>query len=299
MSISSVIVTYNPNIALLSNLISENVNSFKEVKVVDNASDNISEIKSITSSFDNVELIPLSENVGIATAQNIAIQHLSHLNDDELVSFFDQDSTLDNDYLTRLELEFSELEATKDKGLILGPVFYHRHFKFEYPIVRFNRHGVRKKLFASQSEEPTDASCIISSGMCVRKKTLDIVGLMDDELFIDYVDTEWCMRAKNKGISILVSPKLEMEHEIGMDNIQVLKWRVPVHSAKRRYYRIRNSFYLGRYTYIPRLVVFREITFSIVHQLLLSIMSKEKCEHLKSLFRGIKDGLAHKRDCQL
>ncbi|MBF4438429.1 glycosyltransferase family 2 protein, partial [Vibrio anguillarum] len=88
---------------------------------------------------------------------------------------------------------------------------------------------------------PIEASCIISSGMAVRKNILDSVGVMDDSLFIDYVDTEWSLRARYLGNLILVDPQLVMGHEIGTDNLKLFKWRVPVHSASRRYYRIRNS----------------------------------------------------------
>lgn len=60
----------------------------------------------------------------------------------------------------------------------------------------FNKCGLRKKVFPSKVNARLEVSCVISSGMSVKKKTLDMVGGMKDELFIDYVDTEWCMRAK-------------------------------------------------------------------------------------------------------
>ncbi|MBF4290916.1 glycosyltransferase family 2 protein, partial [Vibrio anguillarum] len=150
------------------------------------------------------------------------------------------------------------------------------------------------RIYPSESRYPIEASCIISSGMAVRKNILDSVGVMDDSLFIDYVDTEWSLRARYLGNLILVDPQLVMGHEIGTDNLKLFKWRVPVHSASRRYYRIRNSFFLFRYPHIPRLVCTREVTFSILHQLFLVLLTNEKKAHWKSLWRGIKDGVFYK-----
>jgi rhamnosyltransferase len=291
MSLSSIIVTYQPEIEVISNLVLGNINIFNNVIVVDNASDNIKQISELFSDDDRVKLISLDKNVGIATAQNIGINHLG-VDEDELIVFFDQDSSVDENFLNTLELEYRELDNEScSRGVILGPSFFHREKNFEYPVVKINKYGVIKKILVSQFREAVEVSCIISSGMCVKKSILDRVGYMKDELFIDYVDTEWCLRAVDLGYQVFVSPKLVMQHEIGIDNIKLLKWRVPVHSAKRRYYRVRNSFYLGRYKYIPKLVVIKEIVFSVLHQFVLVLFADNKIQHLKSLCLGVKDGL--------
>jgi rhamnosyltransferase len=66
---------------------------------------------------------------------------------------------------------------------------------------------------------------------------------MRENYFIDYVDTEWCIRAEAMGYKNYVSSKAVMKHAIG-DNILKFKYfNVPVHSPFRRYYRVRNAFY--------------------------------------------------------
>lgn len=295
MAISSIIITYQPDVDILSKLVLENISLFNYVVIVDNASLNSKEIVELFSHSDKVKLISLDENVGIATAQNIGINSLD-VDEDELIVFFDQDSSVDETFLKTLEIGYMELEEkNQSRGVILGPSFFHRKKNFEYPVVKFNKYGLRKKIFVSQFNEAVEVSCIISSGMCVKKSILDVVGYMEDELFIDYVDTEWCLRAVGLGYKVFVTPKLVMQHEIGVDNIKLLKWRIPVHSAKRRYYRIRNSFFLGRYKYIPKLVVFKEVTFSLLHQFILVVLTDDKMQHLKSLYLGVKDGLFVKK----
>ncbi|MBF4405367.1 glycosyltransferase family 2 protein, partial [Vibrio anguillarum] len=283
-SISSVIITFQPDLSNVSQLLFACISFGNKAVVIDNGSNNAEELQDICRLFEHVKLIRLDENVGIASAQNIAISNLNG-NEDDIIVFFDQDSSIDNGYLSKVELAYNRLESDFGRGIVLGPRFYNRVSKFEYPVIKFNIFGLRSRIYPSESRYPIEASCIISSGMAVRKNILDSVGVMDDSLFIDYVDTEWSLRARYLGNLILVDPQLVMGHEIGTDNLKLFKWRVPVHSASRRYYRIRNSFFLFRYPHIPRLVCTREVTFSILHQLFLVLLTNEKKAHWKSLWR--------------
>lgn len=56
------------------------------------------------------------------------------------------------------------------------------------------------------SYEYVDAD--ITSGNLLRKEVFEKVGFFDDSLFIDLVDTDFCMRLNEKGIKMI---KLEMQ----------------------------------------------------------------------------------------
>ncbi len=295
MPVTSVIVTFHPELLKVSQLLIACQSFGNKVIVVDNGSENVEAVQEVCSAQERVSFISLGDNLGIATAQNIAISHLRDKEEDEIVIFFDQDSSIDSQYLAKVERQYNKLESVFGRQVILGPKFYNRVSKFEYPVIKLNKMGLRRKLYPSDSLNPIEASCIISSGMTVRKSILDSVGGMEDSLFIDYVDTEWCLRARHLGNRIFVDPQLVMEHEIGSDNIQFLRWRLPVHSAQRRYFRIRNSFFLFKYFYIPRVVCVREVIFSVIHQIFLMFLTNEKGEHLRSLVRGLNDGLFKKK----
>lgn len=111
---------------------------------------------------------------------------------------------------------------------------------------------------------------------------------MDETLFIDYVDTEWCLRMHAHGYNVYITPNVVMKHEIGDAHIQLLGVVVPVHSPWRRYYRVRNGFYLFKMKHIPKLLAMREITFALIHQILLYVNSKNK-EYVKIYFRAVYD----------
>jgi rhamnosyltransferase len=292
VSVSSIIITYQPDTEILSQLILGNLQFFNQVIIVDNGSINIDSIKKIVNGKKNIKLVELGINSGIATAQNIGLKCLD-VEEDELIVFFDQDSSINSDFINLLQTEYDFLDNKYKNRIILGPTFFNRTQKFEYPCIQFNKYGLRKKFFASNFSNCVEVSCIISSGMCVKKKIIDHIGYMKDELFIDYVDTEWCMRASSLGWKIFVSPNIRMEHEIGSQNIKILKWRIPVHTASRRYYRIRNSFYLLKYPYIPIALAMREIIFSVFHQLIHVVFMKNKLTLIKSMIKGILDGIHH------
>ena len=77
--ISSITVTYNPDVEILIKQLTRLINQVDQIFVVDNFSRNIKEIKEKISSLTaenlcNIKLIPLEANVGLAKAQNIAIR---------------------------------------------------------------------------------------------------------------------------------------------------------------------------------------------------------------------------------
>jgi len=48
-----------------------------------------------------------------------------------------------------------------------------------------------------------ETDMLIASGCLIPADVLRDVGLMDDALFIDHVDTDWCMRARARGYRLL------------------------------------------------------------------------------------------------
>lgn len=51
--------------------------------------------------------------------------------------------------------------------------------------------------------------------MLIRRSVFERVGVLDERLFIDYVDTEWCLRCAAQGITVRIIPAASMTHSIG------------------------------------------------------------------------------------
>ncbi|NBA24204.1 rhamnosyltransferase [Aeromonas caviae] len=279
--IYAVIVTYNPEEEKLKSLISSLMSSGVYPVVVDNASSLLCALP--------CKVIQLDSNYGIAKAQNIGVDYILSVDTNaSAVVFFDQDSSISDDvFISKL---YEPILNNRTK--ISAPVFIDQACGFTYPIVEIKKLGNRVKHYPSPDAAEFNVNCVISSGTMVEVSALKKIGFMIEGLFIDYVDTEWCLRAYSMGFDILIVPSARMKHSIGDKTIKFGSFYIPKHSPTRRYYRIRNAFYLLRMSHVPKIMSCREIIFSIMHQtILISLSKSERRAYLNSLLRGVRDGL--------
>ncbi|QLK60819.1 rhamnosyltransferase [Enterobacteriaceae bacterium Kacie_13] len=282
--ICAIIVTYNPNINPVLNLATELAGQMCDVIVVDNSP--------VMSKILNSQLfnyIWLGGNRGIATAQNVGINFCIESGYKTII-FFDQDSNINEQFIATL---FKPMQENDFK--ICAPTFYDEKKGFEYAITNVRKSGARVKIFSEGKTEPFTSSIVISSGTIVRTDVFEQVGLMDDGLFIDYVDTEWCLRCFSENILVHIIPQAKMIHSIGDKSFNIFGFCVPVHSPARRYYRVRNAFHLFRYKHVPKLLAIREISFCFIHSFILIFKQKNKKEYLYSFLAGIRDGVLNVR----
>lgn len=276
VKVSSIIVTYNPIVENLALLLTQLCPQVSSVIIVDNGSENSVEIETLKAGYQNLDIIFLSDNVGIAAAQNVGIRSSIELHS-QFSLFFDQDSNIPKDFVSQMVSDFLDIKKTSPIAA-LGPTLRDNRYKKFYPVIRLNKYGMRKKIIPDVgSKLPIEVSCIIASGSLIENALLcNDAFLMDEKLFIDYVDTEWCFRLISHGYGIYVTPNVIMEHEIGDEHIDLLGFVIPVHSPNRRYYRVRNGFYLFKMNHIPKLLAIREVIFSFIHQVVLCIYKKNK-----------------------
>lgn len=92
----------------------------------------------------------------------------------------------------------------------------------------------------------------IQTGSLIRAEVLHEVGLLDERLFIDCVDTEYCLRVREAGFSIAIASGTDIRHSIGQraplrpfgiamrhDDGRIATYQY--HSPFRRYYIARNN----------------------------------------------------------
>jgi len=195
LKIYPIIVCFNPDVSNLNLLCKTLTNNHSAVIIVDNTENSyIAEYVA----FPACTLIPLGENTGIAHAQNIGIKQAIKGGADVIV-FFDQDSKIENDFLPLL---LAPLKVGEPK--VVAPVFFDDPEGYEFPAMRLNKYGLLVKTYKRDRNIPYDVDVIISSGTAATAVTFNIAGFMDEDFFIDFVDTEWCLRCRNKNIPIQV-----------------------------------------------------------------------------------------------
>ncbi|WP_151813789.1 glycosyltransferase family 2 protein [Acinetobacter ursingii] len=286
------IVTFNPTLDNLETLIQDDQNT---TVIVDNASNNQKFLSEKVSHYKNVVFLALTENKGIAFAQNVAIDYAIKNNVDYIL-FFDQDSHIDKNFISNLFLDFERISTNTKQVAAIGPRLIDEKQGFYFPALKFNNYGLIDKISVENISEPIEVSFLISSGTLVSVKALKEIGLMRDEFFIDFVDTEWCFRALSMGYKLYMSDKAFMKHSIGDDTLKFANFNIPVHSGFRRYYRIRNLFFMWKMPYIPKILVAKLMLTNFAIQVLLFLMKDKKMDYLKYYIKATKDGIKESKN---
>lgn len=237
IKIDMILVTYNPNIELLGNCIKSIFNDVRNIYIIDNGSNNFEFDKNI----DSVRIIRLEDNMGISYAQNIGIKEAIK-NDAEYILLSDQDTIYPKSYIENMIKTFS----FDDNICAVTPLFKDSNGK------KVNNGFYKKSFFFAKQFFPEkgyyEIFHTIASGKLIKTQCLNNIGLMDEDLFIDWVDYEWCWRARKKRYKIIGNADVVIEHQLG-DNSKNLGFReVNLRSYIRHYYITRNAFYLALYS---------------------------------------------------
>jgi rhamnosyltransferase len=222
-------------------------NQVDQLIIVDNASDGDGEWLRRLAASNQCELLLLDENVGIAAAHNAGIE-AARAKGADAVLLLDQDSLPAPEMVHELRRALEELTKAGNKVAAVGPRQVDARTGAEAPFVRF---GYIRNLHLVCGGEGSAGrlSCdhLITSGSLVPLASIDAVGKMDDRLFIDNVDTEWCLRALSKGYQLFGVCSAGMAHRVGdrLATVRIPRSReVVVHSPLRLYYTMRNRLLL-------------------------------------------------------
>ena len=293
--IVAVIVLYMPHVEHVSKFIKRLSTQVDHIVLSDNTPDQSKKYPS--NQFDNnamVHYVSLGDNYGIAKAQNVGIKKAQELGATYVITF-DQDSFVEENFIQSLMNVYHEIEAQGHKIAALGPNFIDTKTQRPAAIIRFDGLKVNR-IFPQPDRLFTQADYIISSGSLMKMQSLNEIGLMMEELFIDYVDLEWGLRAKKMGFSCFVADQVVMNHTIGDHSIKVpiLNRYVNIHSDFRKYFLIRNSLYLSLYSDLPinwRIVQFPK---TFLYFLFIFLFVRPRLPTVKIFFKAIQDALLKK-----
>ncbi|PRX90008.1 glycosyltransferase family 2 protein [Paraburkholderia sp. BL25I1N1] len=235
-----------------------------------------------------IEYLPNGENAGIATAINQGVEALIRGGFDMAI-IFDQDSEPPAALFTELPKVIEAANASGERVALAGPAYEDARLRGLAPFVRF-KWGTLERI-VPQGDQPIEVDFLISSGSCINLRWWSSIGPMDDALFIDFVDLEWCVRAKQKGYRVLGVPWVHMSHELGGEPVRVLGRAYPMHSPLRHYYLFRNAVVLIRRSYVPWTWKSSELVKFPVRLVIYSLMPSERMAHLKMALLGMWDGI--------
>lgn len=240
---------------------------------------------------DSVIYLSNGRNRGIATGINQGVAQLLERGCSSAL-IFDQDSEPSDELLCGLPaLLEREVHAGRRVALI-GPAYDDARLGGTAPFVRFRFPALER--IEPAGTELIAVDFLITSGSCINLSAWHDIGPMDDALFIDFVDVEWCVRAQNRGYETLGAPSLHLAHSLGGEPIRVLGRSYPSHSPLRHYYLFRNATALILRGYMPLAWKWTELVKLPVRLVIYGLWLEPRGQHLKMALRGLWHGLIGK-----
>jgi rhamnosyltransferase len=277
-----IIVCYRPDIARVMSLCDRTLADGAKVILVDNTE---------APYLDNdklpvgCSLITLGYNSGIAHAQNVGVAAALSAGATVLV-FFDQDSKVSPGFL-------KILVAALETGIpqIVSPLCVDDVTGTPLASLGLSRYGLSRPVYQLGSQSRYLVDIVISSGTTATREVFDLAGNFDEDLFIDFVDLEWCLRCRAAQIPIYVIPEAVMRHSIGSRSFRFGPLTVLVHNPTRCYYQIRNSFLLLRKRHIPLIFALKGIGSTVLSRIILLLRIEDRPSYIRAYLSAVRDGL--------
>jgi rhamnosyltransferase len=276
----AVIVTYHPEFLRLKKII----HALQEQSIIVVVVDNSVESAFSMPAFEGVTIITNGNNLGIAKAQNIGIS-FSIDNNADFICFFDQDSLIPPNFY-----EGMIKSRSFDVNAVYFPLVVDEMSGEELPSFKLTKLGLPKKVFSHGLNDEFCVDLAISSGTVVTAQTFSLVGKMNEDLFIDLVDFEWCFKCLKFNVPITCVTAVVMKHSIGLKKGPITG---TIHNPFRTYYKQRNPFFLLAYDYIPKMYAVRLIFISFIQSWIMILSQKDSGLYFKAMLNAIKDGVKY------
>ncbi|HRY52779.1 MAG TPA: glycosyltransferase family 2 protein [Candidatus Portnoybacteria bacterium] len=211
-----------------------------EVILIDNASKEKPQTAGFSSQKFKVRTILNQENLGFAGANNQGIK-LALENKADYVLLLNNDTTVEPDFLTKL---VAEAEDDETAGIV-GPLicFYDEKDKIWSAGGRIANNFTRGELIAYQEAEDGNYQVAEQvdyiSGTCllIKAEIIKKIGLISEDYFLYYEDTDWCLRASRAGFRSLLVPQAKIYHKASRSTVEA--------SYPYIYYHSRNGLMFG------------------------------------------------------
>ncbi len=279
-----VIITYNPDDDICSRVSKiMGCTCIGRIVIVDNNSTNVSILKSFEK-YSNISVIYNNDNLGLAKALNQGVAYLQQRSY-RYALLLDQDSEIE---CTSIEILLNTIKNKKCS--LVGPQIV---LKIENEFINTNYLVKSRWSFNKEYVEYNKLLKIlinITSGSLLDISVWDKVGHFCNELFIEGIDDEYCLRLNSSNFSVYIDGSAKLYQQYGnQKHIKMLgiDWYPTFHSPFRLYYLYRNKILIiKRYFFKqPQYCIFQVL--SLVKRLVtILITENDKLEKIKYILKG-------------
>ncbi|WP_161881797.1 glycosyltransferase family 2 protein [Deinococcus alpinitundrae] len=271
--VAAVVIAYNPSSSSLINMVL-NSSQFSKTYIVDN-SDGLTnwDAAELNNPAVRRHVILMQKNVGVAAALNVGLEHVVADGYNWAVTL-DQDSLLDTNFVHYI----GSVAKNEDRLGIISPIHLHNGLAIE-------RNAPKEGYILT--------SHVMMSGNLLSLKAYKECGKFSEELFIDYVDTEYCLRLNSQGFKVLLTSDVQIAHELGQSkwfDVMGMKLKPTNHSPLRRYYITRNRIYLyGKLKKLNIPFVIKDLFMFVKEVLFILLFEQDKIKKIRAIILGIFD----------
>lgn len=295
--VAVVVVAYEPEIARLRALLEAFSRQAARILVVDNTpplSPSAGSARAAADGIGGVLIRNLGENVGVGRALNIGIAAAIE-EGCEFVLLSDQDSLPSDNMVDALVDVHEQLEAQGNRVGAVSALY---------------ADDVTGRTFGFQVQEPgrwfysiagaergfpwLEVVSGITSGTLSRASVFPEVGMMREDYFIDFVDTEWFHRARARGYGIYGTSRAILRQRLGEEFFRAWLGRwfdVTSYPPSRLYFRHRNFIAMAKESHVPLAWKLRASLYLLGNLYGYLLFSRARFESLKYIAMGVRDGL--------
>lgn len=292
-SIASVTTAYNGAHVLVRNieaLIGQS-HPLHEIIVVDNASTDGAQAL-LAAQYPQVTVLRMPQNLGTGGALAAGLAYAALEKKHDWVWMFDQDSVPAPDALEAMLEEVQGLGGeASDIGIVAAIAVDEDMETSSTPWFWRNRFVKPQPELLHQPVLLTDL--VITSGSMVRRKVVEDIGLPRTDFFIDFVDYEYCLRARKRGYRIAVITRAKLRHEVGKAHKVRFFGRTHIwseHHPFREYYYSRNLAYSVWWLY-PSLATKGFLLLHLMRRAIgVLLFGPGRLDSLKKIVQGLSDG---------
>jgi GT2 family glycosyltransferase len=303
-SVASVTTAYNAAHLLPRHIeaLQLQTRALQEIIVVDNGSDD-NTLALLAERYPQVTVLKMPENLGVAGAWSAGLNYAALERRHDWVWAFDDDSVPENAALAELMEAIEPARtgssrtsdgATGQIGQIgmISALPVHPETGVCYPPLLW-REGFVKPPAELLQQPVWFADLAFTSGSMVRREMVEKIGLPRSDFFMDFVDFEYCLRARSHGYRIAVVTGVRLAHEVGharQVRLPGFSGLWPNHAPWREYYITRNLAYAVWWLYPSRRAKRFAMRHLARHAAGVLLFGADKLPSLKKMSQGFCDG---------
>lgn len=290
-----VTVSYNPDVEILGRQIDQLPADALKV-VVDNASR--SELRPTirrTVEERGASLLQNPENRGLPAALNQGVHYAQKVRPAcRFILLLDQDTEPGIKGVERLFASYGLVAGSSGKPCCIGPRLVDVETGLDHGFHQLRGWRWSRTFSRQGSSSPVPLANLNGSGTLVPVALFNELGGLEEDFFIDHVDTEWAFRVLAAGYGLYGVPGVTFSHRMGERSLRFwwMGWRIwPYRSSLRSGYLFRNAIWLMRRSYVPMAwkwwAVVKLVLTVVVHLL----FDSQRFPQVAAMFRGAWTGL--------